>query len=267
MSKFFDEHRPSFFIHKRVAAKFLSALVGITALSVHGQVIFTAMNVAYTQDFDTLANTSGTTFSILPSGWYLTETGGGARDNEQYAVDTGTSNTGDTYSYGASGSTDRALGGLQSGTLIPTFGAWFVNNTGSTITGLDISYVGELWRSGTAGRTDQLDFQYSLNATSLTTGTWSDVNALDFVSASQTIVGAKDGNTLSTAIVSTVNGLAIADGAGFWMRWTDYNVSGADDGLAVDNLSLTLIPEPTTYTITFGAAALGFMALRRRFCR
>ena len=31
----------------------------------------------------------------------MTETGGGARDNEQYGVDTGGSNTGDTYSYGA----------------------------------------------------------------------------------------------------------------------------------------------------------------------
>ena len=37
----------------------------------------------------------------------MTETGGGARDNEQYAVDTGGSTTGDTYSYGAAASTER----------------------------------------------------------------------------------------------------------------------------------------------------------------
>ena len=43
------------------------------------------------------------------------------------------SNTGDTYSYGAAGSTDRALGGLRSGSLIPLFGACFTNNTGAPI--------------------------------------------------------------------------------------------------------------------------------------
>ena len=93
----------------------------------------------------------------------LTESGGGARDNEQYAVDTGGSGTGDTYSYGTAGATDRALGGLQSGTLIPLFGVFFDNNTGSTIASLTIAYKGEEWRLGTAGRTDQLDFQYSLD--------------------------------------------------------------------------------------------------------
>ena len=41
---------------------------------------------------------------------------GGARDNGQYGVDTGGSTTADTYSYGAAGSTDRALGQLRSGT-------------------------------------------------------------------------------------------------------------------------------------------------------
>ena len=40
-----------------------------------------------------------------------------------------------------------------------------------------------------------MDFQYSLNATSLTTGNWIDVNALDFTAPVTTAVtGALDGN-------------------------------------------------------------------------
>src|SRR5687767_12747594 len=101
----------------------------------------------YTQDFDTLSNTAGsTTNTLVIPGWFLTETGGGARDNEQYAVDTGGSTTGDMYSYGATGATDRALGALRSGTLLPVFGANFSNDTGATITSLLISYTGEQWR-------------------------------------------------------------------------------------------------------------------------
>src|SRR5262245_42656628 len=93
----------------------------------------TTLGSAYTQNFDTLSNTAGsTTNNLTIPGWVMTETGGGARDNEQYAVDTGSSTTGDTYSYGAAAATDRALGGLRSGTLIPNFGAAFTNNTGAT---------------------------------------------------------------------------------------------------------------------------------------
>src|SRR6185295_1408707 len=102
-----------------------------------------------TETFNTLSNTAGsTTNTALPVGWYITETGGGARDNEQYAVDTGGSTTGDIYSYGSAASTERALGELRSGTLIPLFGAKFTNNTGATLTSLDVSYTGEQWRFG-----------------------------------------------------------------------------------------------------------------------
>src|SRR5690349_11089721 len=108
-----------------------------------GSISLTTLDVATpTETFDTLSNVAGsTTNTALPTGWYLTEGGGGARDNEQYAVDTGSSTTGDMYSYGAAGSTERALGELRSGTLIPLFGAKFTNNTGATITSLDVSYT------------------------------------------------------------------------------------------------------------------------------
>ena len=76
----------------------------------------------YQQDFNTLA-TSGTS-STLPSGWLFLETGTNA--NTLFTAGTGSSNTGDTYSYGNAGSSDRALGGLLSGSLTPLFGAWFI---------------------------------------------------------------------------------------------------------------------------------------------
>lgn len=197
----------------------------------------------YSQNFDTLSNTAGsTTNSTLPTGWLLNETGGGTRDNEQYAVDTGSSNTGDAYSYGAAGSTERALGSLRSGTLIATYGACFSNATGATLLNFDVGYTGEQWRLGTAARADQIDFQYSVDATSLTTGTWVDVNALDFVTPNTATVGAKDGNAAGnrTTLAATINGLNIASGATFCIRFNDADASNADDGLSIDDFSLAV---------------------------
>ena len=170
-----------------------------------------ANGVAYTQNFNALSNTAGSTTNVLTiDGWAMTETGGGARDNEQYAVDTGGSTTGDTFSYGAAANTDRALGELRSGTLIPDFGAAFTNASGATITSLLISYDGEQWRFGGVHATvaERLDFQISFDATDLTTGTWTDVNALDF---NPTVVagtaGAQDGNANHVSISSTITSL------------------------------------------------------------
>jgi uncharacterized protein len=75
------------------------------------------------------------------------------------------------YSFGALASTGRAYGTLLSSTLTPTIGESFTTNTGGLITTLAISYTGEQWQLGTADRgPDRLDFQYSTDATSLTTG-------------------------------------------------------------------------------------------------
>jgi hypothetical protein len=104
----------------------------------------------------------------------------GTNANTTYAAGTGSNNAGNTYSFGAVSNTERAFGGLQNGTLIPTIGAAFSNNTGATITSLEIAYTGEQWRLGTLARSDRIDFQYSTDATSLITGTHTDVDALDF---------------------------------------------------------------------------------------
>lgn len=212
----------------------------LTATSVFSQTI-SLTGTTYTQNFNTLSSTAGsTTNNLAITGWSLFETGGGVRDNEQYAVDNGGFLTGDTYSYGASASSDRALGGLRTGTLIPLFGAGFTNNTGTTITSLRISYTGEQWRLGTLSRTDRIDFQYSTDASGISTGTWTNVAALNFVTPNTTSSGAIDGNvaTNRTAITATITGLSIANGASFYIRWTDIDAASADDGLAVDDLSL-----------------------------
>ena len=174
-------------------------------------VSLTNLGTAYTQDFNTLAN-SGTTATILPADWTFLESGTSA--NISYTVSTGSANSGDTYSFGTAGSTDRAFGTLRSGSNNPTIGAQFTNNTGATITALDITYTGEQWRAGVLNRNaaDRLDFQISTDATSLTTGTWTDQNSLDFNSANINTTGALDGNATQnrTSVSFVIPTLAIA---------------------------------------------------------
>jgi predicted extracellular nuclease len=210
----------------------------VTSAASGTPVSLTSVGTPYTQDFNTLASTG--TSSTVPTGWAFSESGTAA--NTTYTAGTGSLGTGDTYSFGATGNTERAFGALQSGALIPTIGACFTNNTGGSVTSLVISYTGEQWRLGTAGRADRIDFQYSTNATSLTTGTWIDVNELDFSSPITTgTLGALDGNAAAnrTNISFTIPSLTIANGTTFFIRWNDFNASGADDGLAVDDFSLT----------------------------
>jgi hypothetical protein len=224
----------------------------LVTINLSAQVSITTTATPYTQNFNTLITTG--TSSVLPAGWKLLETGTNA--NTTLAADDGSTTTGNTYSYGTGTATDRAFGGLLSGSLTPTIGVQITNNTGSTITSLTISYTGEEWRLGTASRTDQLDFQYSLSATSLSTGTWTDFNALDFATPTTTTTGAKDGNAAAnrTAKSAIITGVSIANGSTFWLRWNDLNASGADDGLAIDDFSIQLngadVTPPTTSTLS-----------------
>ncbi len=201
----------------------------------------TVSTLTYTQNFDTLASTG--TSSTVPTGFGFSETGTSARVNTEYTANNGSDNTADTYSYGTTSSMERAFGSVRSGTLTPIIGACFTNNTGGTINSLQITYDGEQWRLGALNREDRLDFQYSLNATSLTTGTWIDVNTLDFVAPVTTgTVGVLDGNAVANrtaGINSTISNLTIANGATFYIRYVDIDASMADDGLAIDNFSLT----------------------------
>src|SRR6185369_8821 len=52
------------------------------------------------------------------------------------------------------------------------------------------------------------------------------------------------------SLSSTITGLSISNGASFWIRWTDVDATGADDGLAVDDFSLTASGGDAAPTVT-----------------
>lgn len=203
------------------------------------------------ESFDGLASSGQS--ALLPDGWYFHETGSNADSN--YRAGNGSVGRafrnlpGDTYSLGPHGSGERALGAVQSGSLTPTFGAAVQNDSGQTVDEIDIAYTGEQWRLGTSGRSDRLDFQYSLDANALLDGsaTWVDVPALSFTApVSVGSVGGLDGNAADNRvpIESTIAGLGLGAGETLWIRWRDHDASGADDALGIDDLTLAPGGEP-----------------------
>ena len=141
-------------------------------------------------------------------------------------------------------------------------GAQFTNNTGAGIGSLTIGYTGEEWRLGVAGRTDRLDFQISFDATSLSTGTWVDVDTLDFTTPNTVTTGAKDGNAAGnfTNVSATYTlASALANGATFWIRYID-QTGASSDGLGIDNFSITpnaVVASPGSLTIADQSIAEG----------
>jgi hypothetical protein len=136
-----------------------------------------------------------------------------------------------------------------------------------------IGYVGEQWRLGATGRSDRLDFQYSLNATSLSTGTWTNLDTLDFLSPlTSGSTGAKNGNLAAnrTSLSGNLTSLSIGNNQALWIRWISTNVTGADDGLAIDDFTITAtfattpaaVPEPASFIVLLLA---GVAAGSRRY--
>jgi autotransporter-associated beta strand protein len=240
---------------------------------------------AYTQNFDGLQQTGNaptvsgngpfdlsTTFGNANpetdlNGWYA-EKIGGTGANLILRVDTGSLTAGAIYSYGASGSTNRALGSLASGTTIGQFGAVLVNNTGTTLNTVSLSYTGEQWRNGggtavgtasnNVGVPNTLSFSYSLGSTTIDSsgGSFISFPSLGFTDTQHngTVAGAAlDGTNPANqvAVNGAINNLTWAPGQSLVIRWQDTNDSGNDDGIAIDNLTFSAISSYVARNLTW----------------
>lgn len=234
--------------------------MAVAAASSQAQVAFTGL---YTQNFDSLAFTgTGMTWTNnLPTafmpGWYSNQA--------VYNADDGTSALPRLYSFGNNNTPERALGSIALVGTVFRYGMQLNNSTTATINGLNLNYTGEQWRSGSV-LTDLLSFEYSTNATSLTSGTWTPVTSLDFNSVNSTGVGAVNGNLgVNQSFQSgTITGLNWLSGTDVWVRWTHLG-NASRHGLAIDKLNVATapVPEPITLT-TLGGACIALLRRRRK---
>ena len=263
-----------------------AAIAGLTATGAQAANIlnpgtgapYALSSTDYTQNFNSMKATSLDTIpaNTLPAGWQAYESGTGA--NGTYQFGSSSSNTSGVWSYGSG--TDRALGGHAATEVSLMYvGAIFENALGGTIDSLALSYTGEQWQNGFNRAT--MTFQYSLDATSIDTGTWTSVSGLNFVApntavhaGSQFGISSTNGNTAAfrAQVSGLLGGLSIGAGDTFGLRWTLVDIDGpgvtSDDGLAIDDFRLTAtvapVPEPASWAMMVGGFGLIGGALRRR---
>jgi len=281
-----------------------AAMIALTATGAHAtgtspttvtpQVLTIAQ---YAQNFNSLAATGGQAVRALPTGWQVHEVGTGttysnsnANGNYYAGSSTGQAGAIGAISFGQNAA-DRALG-ARAHADVPTthIGAIFQNGLGGTIDSLTLNYKGEQWLNGFSRAT--MTFEYSLDATSMTDGTWTSFSALDFLAPNDAAHGTSttdriranfvNGNTaaFSEQLSGVLDGLAIADGDTFGLRWSlDYISSphtigdkvfdvSSNDGLAIDDFSLSAsvaaVPEPATWAMMISGFGLVGCAMRRR---
>jgi gliding motility-associated-like protein len=212
--------RVSLHIFFSVLMLILAATQGFSQISVN------TANFVYLQNFD---GYTGTNINTVPQ-W-------AANGSFTYrGVGNGSSNTGGAWAYGtgSGASSERALGYLGSGTSSSiSYGISFVNNTGSPVTHLEISYNFEQWRFE-SGNTLGWNVQG--------TGALSAVSVSGLNSNS--VMGNSSGTVQMTPKAIVLTGLNILPNATFGLQWSCSNGAGNDNGVAIDNFRLAVICAP-----------------------
>ncbi|MGE0432151.1 MAG: hypothetical protein AB7S36_07820 [Planctomycetota bacterium] len=155
---------------------------------------------------------------------------GGVTTGGFYAFDTGGGDIAFGWQAGGSDFAGNLAGG-SAGTE-GRFVLKLVNNSGSTISALQINWNVKCLNNGDNNRSNAVVFEHSSNNV-----TYTAAPAGDFASP-----GTLDALGWQTSARSvTVSGLSIGDGTNYYLRWSTFDLSGAGsrDELAIDDIVVT----------------------------
>ena len=213
---------------------FVLFLVGVAGADAIGQISIGALPYSYSNNLDAYVS-----LATLPNGWTKGGTGGFV------GASNGSLSNGGFYSYGATSDPDRSLGALHSSSATGSYTVTFTNNSGSTITSLTLAWNYEQWRFA------QNNSGWDCSGTGALAGN-AILGGKDFAGAGTGPSGGGAGPVAVTPVTSfTLTGLSIANGTSFGVTWIVNDASGADNGISIDDFSMsaTAAPAATAPTV------------------
>jgi len=257
-----------------IAACVVIALV-LVVMPSQAQLSYTTPNVVLEENFDSLPHTGTSNVwqdNVTLPGWFLVNSTGAVPT--YIRISDGSDNTGAFYSFGKSGSTERALGGVgsggayfgtpASGALAGYWGVKIKNDTGLTLTNFTVIYDVEQWRDGGNVNVQPLISEWAIEPGGWLTTGWNFGASTDspvHTSSARALNGNDSANRVADVSFSS-GSILWEPGQVLWIRFRELNDSGNDHGLAIDNFRLLAIPEPIV--VTFGLLVLGGLKFWRK---
>lgn len=171
----------------------------------------------------------------------------------------GSNNIAGFFSFGVGGVnpvSDRAMGSQMGNTFAGSaaafpaiaYGIRLTNDTGVPLTNFVIRYTGEEWRVNNNATLQMLQFAYRIDSSPITSSdpanasAWTLVPTLNFLSPVTAGNTALDGNDPANRTVLgpvAISGVVVFPGQEIFLRWGDFNDSGNDHALAIDDFSVS----------------------------
>lgn len=241
-------------------------------LAAFGQFTFTGTNLTYSENFNDYRGSAATLPDNLFVEWDEPRTSEPFQGVNTGAFTAYTSDDSD-YSFGIR---EREPVDLRDARLYFEF----TNNTGADITGFEISYDVEAWFIGDRRNRIRLKYDDQLGSGRFEEDIFSTDNPSTTMTADTSVDGSLPENrTTVTGFLNLSeyldpNGIPfgpLANGETAYLRWQISNTTGDGgdlrSGLAINNVSVTAIPEPETYAAIIGLLALAGVMIRRRLGR
>ncbi len=187
------------------------------------------------------------------SGWYAAHfvgAGTGANAMKFYTTNGADiqASIGGLGSFGATDSTERALGAFANTGNESRFGVKFVNNSATPITAFTVDYDVEQWSLASTTIDFRNTLEYAVGAADLNSGAYTMIGTADTNPGGGTWNAVLPGSATNATLDGndplnrthknfTVTGLNWQPGQSLFLRWNDVNDANIDAGLAIDNFS------------------------------
>lgn len=135
------------------------------------------------------------------------------------------------------------------------------NNTNTTLSGFEIEY--DLFIFNDTARSNALNFAYSSDNINYTS-----IGSLD--RSSTATADSSPSWTSELSLKATISNISLSDGEVFYLSWMSDRVGGGgptDDQIAIDNIGVTAIPEPSSFAFVLGTFILVLTIRNRRKSR